>query len=750
MSPAEFIDNPDWASFIQESFEAQRARAIVDHEDCSALDVESTVSHLKTGGTLGMMPRYEQRKGQIVMTEGVTEVFNTRRHLMVEAGTGTGKSLAYLVPSVQWAWLNDTPVVVSTATKNLQDQLVSSDIPRALKTLEGDAARFKVALLKGRSNYLCLRALDDFFSGGYWTMSEGDRQAMPAFIDWLKTTADGDLDSYEGISKDELVCPGEECAGRGCRFYTRCFVYKARKRASQAHLIIVNHSLALTDAANPMTALLPAYGRLVMDEAHNLEKIATEHFSRIFSEPALKLILNRLLRSGTSRKKTSGSGGVLGSMAKQVARGGLPHKEESSNLMRLMAEITSSISALQLASSGIASAVQDLLQDTAADGPARYRASMCQTPDIKKAHARFEDCVTSLINLLHGLSESILALDDEWRVRFAEYSRQLENIAGSLTEFANDTAFVLAADKPESYVYWIERVRPRKRKAYVLLSAAPLSVADDLRQLVYTQKDSVVLCSATLRTGGNFSYMMRRLGFFDEDHEEAVRYTTLVAESPFDYFRQSLVLAPDFLPDPSQNTALYIEKFSILVEKSVIAAKGRTLVLFTSREMMNSVASIVADAFAKSGIRLLVQGEGLSRELMTMEMRKAKDPTVLFGTQSFWEGVDVAGEALVLVIMARLPFAQKGDPIVEARGEKVAREGADAFRHYLLPEAAIRFRQGFGRLIRTKSDKGVVIVADPRIVTKNYGSSFRKSIPTGVRTLSSMNELIDAETDFLV
>lgn len=748
MSPAQFIDNPNWASFIPESQDSQRARPLVSHEDCSLLDVESVVRHIKTGGTLGSMPGYEQRKGQIAMAEGVTEVFNGRRHLMVEAGTGTGKSLAYLVPSVQWAWLNDTPVVISTATKNLQDQLLSSDIPRALKTIDAKESSFRVALLKGRSNYLCLRALDDFFSGGYWTMSESDRAAMPGFIKWLQATEDGDLDSYEGISKEDLVCPGEECGGRGCRFYSRCFVYKARKRATQAHIVVVNHSLTLAEASNPLAALLPAYGRLVMDEAHNLEKIATEHFTKIFSEKALKLILNRLLRANSSRRKSTG--GVLGAMSRVLARGGLPVKDDSMRLMRLMREATSSITSLQIAASFVSSSIGHLFLDPSVDGPVRYRTSMIQTPELIKAHKQFEDSLANLINILHGLSESLISLDEEWRSRFIEHAKQLDNIAQSLTLFANDTAFVLAADKPNTHVYWVERVRPHKRKSYILASAAPLSVADDLRELVYAQKDSVVLCSATLRTGGNFTYMMRRLGFFDEDVIEAQRYTTLLAESPFDYFRQSLVFAPDFLPDPSLDNDRYVVELSNLIEKMVGVTRGRALVLFTSREMMSMTASIVRGNLASQGVELLVQGDGLSREVMTNKLRSAVVPTVLFGMQSFWEGVDVAGDALVLVIMARLPFAQKSDPVVEARGEKVAREGADAFRHYLLPEAAIRFRQGFGRLIRTKSDKGVVIVADPRIVTKNYGGAFRKSIPTGVRATSTIKELIDATTDFLV
>jgi ATP-dependent DNA helicase DinG len=234
--------------------------------------------------------------------------------------------------------------------------------------------------------------------------------------------------------------------------------------------------------------------------------------------------------------------------------------------------------------------------------------------------------------------------------------------------------------------------------------------------------------------------MAKRLGC-------AERFRMLTAESPFDYMRQALVLAPDCLPDPSSDAAAYSEALAALMKDLFGATQGRALVLFTSYEMMNAVASHARGTLAASGIRLLVQGEGVSRESMTRELREGAS-TVLFGAQSFWEGVDVAGEALSCVVLARLPFAQVGDPIIEARSEKIAREGGSAFRDYALPEAVIKFRQGFGRLIRTKRDRGVVVVTDPRIVTKSYGAVFRKSIPASVHTVTDLSELLSRVADF--
>ncbi|MBQ0031311.1 MAG: hypothetical protein KBT68_00765, partial [bacterium] len=652
--------------------------------------------------------------GQIDMSAAIVNAFNEREHLMVEAGTGVGKSLAYLIPSILWAWTNDTPVVVSTATRNLQSQLIGSDIPKALKilghqTLDGrqGSSGFKVALLKGRGNYLCLRAVGEFFSAGYWTMSDDEQELMPAFIDWLRTTEDGDLDSYEGLPRNLLSCPGEECGGRRCSFYSRCFVYKARKRAAEAHLVIVNHALVLAEATSPGSGILPGYGRLVLDEAHNLESIATEYLSHVFSLPELNRILRRLVRhhrAATEKAKevTLAAGAFIRFLGKL-----LPAKR---NVVRFKA------TGLYWKDTEILTTLQ-----TAFERP--------------------------LIELVHYLHDTCDTTED------LNLVQKLSSAAGSLLAFANSAAFVVKGEK-ESHAYWIERVGKReegrgiRRKSYIRLVAAPISVADDLHKLLYDPKDSVILCSATLRVGNDFKYMAKRLGCME-------RFQMLTATSPFDYFRQALVLAPDCLPDPSANPNEYAGALAILMRDLFSVTHGRALVLFTSYEMMNAVAATAHQLLADAGITLLVQGEGLSREAMTARLKsnnqtidKSNNGVVLFGAQSFWEGVDVAGEALSCVVLARLPFAQVGDPIIEARSEKIDREGGSSFRDYTLPEAVIKFRQGFGRLVRTKSDRGVVVVTDPRIVTKNYGATFRKSIPASVHTVTESEDLLRRVADF--
>ena len=786
MTPAEFIDDPNWAGFIPEMAGAAKQRHLPTHEDCARLDVESATMHLRKGGTLGAMPGYEERPGQIDMSGAIVRAFNEREHLMIEAGTGVGKSLAYLVPSILWSWTNDTPVVISTATRNLQSQLINSDIPKALgilghQTLDErrGSSGFRVALLKGRGNYLCLRAVSEFFAAGFWTMSADEQALMPAFIEWLHTTEDGDLDTYEGLPRHQLSCPGEECSGRRCPFYSKCFVYKARKRAAEAHLVIVNHALVLAEATAPGSGILPGYGRLVLDEAHNLESIATEYLSYEFSLPALTRILNRLIRRGKG-KRSAHAGGVLSSIERQFQKGAFVGNAAGESVMRMLNDASHLTVRIVNAAEDLFEVAALLLKPAKDRGICRYKvedgvrshslhglfkpyeADEWDEAHFLKAQTDFEAALAAMVNLLHELRDTLDDSVPEGELNYlGDLSSQVNGIADSLVAFANEANFVIRAEK-DTHAYWIERVRIERRPSHLRLVAAPLSVAEDLKRMFYDVKDSVVLCSATLRVGNDFKYMARRLGCSQGGTgvppvPDSSRFRFLTATSPFDYFRQALVLAPDCLPDPSVNPVEYAGSLALLMRDLFSVTHGRALVLFTSYEMMNAVAATAHQLLADAGITLLVQGEGLSRESMTRKLKESihhcspstsTSSVVLFGAQSFWEGVDVAGEALSCVVLARLPFAQVGDPVIEARSEKIDREGGSSFRDYALPEAVIKFRQGFGRLVRTKSDRGVVVVTDPRLVTKNYGATFRKSIPATVHTVTEPDDLLQRVAEF--
>jgi len=763
-SPAEFVDDPEWAAFLPEVRDAAKKRHLPTHDDCSRIDPAALAEHLMRGGVLGSMPDYEERPGQIDMLKAVARAFNSRGHLMIEAGTGVGKSLAYLIPAMHWALVNDTPVLVSTATRNLQGQLVGSDIPKALATLGEGAKDFRVALLKGRANYLCLRAVSEFFSSGYWTMTPEEQAEMPRFIAWLKSTSDGDLDTYDGLPRSLVSCVGDECAGRRCPYHSRCFVHRARKAAAEAHLVVVNHSLVVADAANPGAGVLPAYGRLVIDEAHNLENVATEYLRDEFSVPALARILNRLRRQGRrGRGGQASGGGVLSSVERQLRRGVLSSSPVADRVSSLLAQVPSKFVRIMDSADGLSDAVSRLLVPSGGDGPVRYRTVRGELGGVERQHslhglfkpygadewdeerflaaqAEFETELAGLVNLLHEMRDALEQSAPEGEFNYCgDLAAQIEGLAATLVEFANDANFALKGEK-DTHAYWVERIREGKRPAYIRAVGAPLSVADALKALLYDTKDSVVLSSATLRVGDSFKYMASRLGCSE-------RFTALTAPSPFDYLRQSMVFAADCLPDPTANPKGYSASLAAMLRELFTTTRGRALVLFTSHEMMRSVAENARADLADAGIRLIVQGEGMSRESMTREL-KSGSGVVLFGAQSFWEGVDVSGEALSCVVLARLPFPQVGDPMVEARSEKIEREGGSAFRDYSLPEAVIRFRQGFGRLIRSKRDRGVVVVTDPRVVTKNYGATFRKSIPASVRTVADVAQLTDMVAEF--
>jgi ATP-dependent DNA helicase DinG len=728
--------------------------------------------HLEAGGTLGSMPGYETRPGQLEMARAVACAFNGREHLMVEAGTGVGKSLAYLVPAVQWSFLNDTPVVLSTATRNLQSQLISSDLPRAARTLGDGAAKLRATVLKGRVNYLCLRMLGEYMQGGYWTLAEDERDAFGRFLEWLRGTGDGDLDDLgDEEMRARLSCPSEDCAGRACPFRAKCFVAKARARAREAHVVVVNHALVLADSDSSGSELLSAYGRIVFDEAHNLEDIATEFLSYELSRPALARLLGRLARTSRSRRGPSRPRGVLGAVERQLQRGAFPDRETAAEVREFLTKVHLQMRFVQSEGEALFAVLERLFSPAPNESVMRFRCvpqrqyslrgifadyspAQWSEEELVRAGISFEDALARLQSCVLDLAEALVEAspgashpDDPQAL--------IKAAAESIKDFMLESKFVLAASDP-SRAYWVER-RPgnarARQGAYVRLVAAPLSVAADLKRRFYDVKDSVVLCSATLRAGDRFDYMARKLGV---SLVEAGRMRSLVAASPFDYLRQACVLACGFLPDPSANAVEYGTALVNVLRDVFSATEGRGLVLFTAYEMMRAVAESVRAPLAEAGIDLFVQGDGLSREGMVAALKdgcatsagKRARRVVLFGAQSFWEGVDVPGEALSCVVLARLPFPQVGEPIVEARSDRIKENGGSPFRDYMLPEAVIRFRQGFGRLVRTRRDRGVVVVTDPRVVTKNYGAVFRRAVPASVHSVSTAADLNARTTAF--
>jgi predicted DnaQ family exonuclease/DinG family helicase len=748
----------------------QVKRTLPTHADCSPLDEAVVAGLLQPDGPLSrLMPGYEPRPGQIEMLRGVVRAFNDARHLLVEAGTGVGKSVAYLLPAVLWARLNDVPVVISTNTRNLQSQLLDKDLPLVRQMVEsldgGTQSKLKVALIKGRSNYLCLRRLGALLEHGQYEMDRTEMRSFARTVAWAVQTLSGDMDELGGGSgMDEeffgqLASLGEECPGRGCRFYRRCFLQKARDSSLQAHVVIANHALVFAEMATPGVALPPA-GQIVFDEAHNLEEAATRHFSVEVSYSRLHTLLRRLMRGGGRQ-----AGGVLDVLRRQADKGDLGGAADRRKLLlRQIRQASADVEHVRNGGHNLFRAVYALLAEAkeprrfqrAAGSPepgffcsggseggkgravvllpltAEQRAAWGGVMDaaqaFKQAVAQGDAALQALATALRRNAEGELSLHEDQAV-------DLEAGAAQMRAFALDVDFVLGGTD-EAHVFWAQRARSRERLGEVW--AAPLKIGPRLASELYARWSSVIFCSATLRVGNVFDFVAGRLGV---DQIPPERLTTCVAASPFRYPEQCAVLAPTFLPEPGADGVVYAEQLSALMLDVFILTRGRALGLFTSYEMMQRVARLLREPLAEEGIRLLVQGESGSRDQITRIFRGG-GACVLLGTHSFWEGVDVVGDALSCVVMARLPFAAVGEPIHEARCEQVQREGGHGFLQFSLPTAVIRFRQGFGRLIRHREDRGVVIVADPRLVTRNYAARFRRSLPCEVEVMPEREALL--------
>lgn len=714
-------------------------REAVDPAEYRRVNPAELAAILQRGGAVDrVLEAFEPREGQLKMLEAVIEAFNRRQHLMIEAGTGVGKTLAYLLPAMAWAELNRTPVVVSTHTLNLQSQLLDKDVPLMEAAL---GRNLKVALIKGRANYLCRRRLSFLLENSGVEIEADALPGLTGALLWAMLSESGELDDLltrfprVGPLLGLLVSSADECAGAACRVYRGCFLQRARARALAADLVIANHALVLAETDLDQVAL-PPYRQLILDEAHNIEDAATRHFSLEISSRRLRSLLRRLRRSAGAR-----SGGVLASISRQLPAAASGGDRGTRRLLRRAGLLTEAAGK----SGGLFFASLRCLPGVSGLDAMRYRIDDVTSPgwdEARLSRQRFADSLGELVVLLQELALRVEDLAGGEATFWPDLARDLRAAVKSLVSFLDDSSFVMAADD-ESHVYWLQPDPGDGNLA--ALYAAPLEVGGRLAGLLYENLESVVLCSATLSVNQNFSFMSARLGL---DHVEAGRLTLARVESPFDYAAQSRLLSPLFLPEPG-DTGAYEDALSAMLAAVAGCTGGRTLVLFTSYAMLASCASALAGPLRAIGIRLLAQGRGVSRDAITREFRRG-GKCVLLGTQSFWEGVDVVGDALSCVVLCRLPFPALGDPLVAARCEFMERHlGKRAFTAYMLPQAVLKFRQGFGRLIRHRNDRGVVIVADRRLMAKNYGLWFRRDLACPVSRYESMETMISDIGQFL-
>ncbi|HET9594592.1 MAG TPA: ATP-dependent DNA helicase [Anaeromyxobacteraceae bacterium] len=633
---------------------------------------EALLAVLGPDGALSRaLPGYEHRGDQLALAREVARALDERRYLVAEAGTGTGKTLAYLVPVA----LSGRKVVVSTATKTLQEQIWSRDLP----LLAGKAGvEVHAAYLKGRGNYYCLERGAKFAERPMFE-SRSEAALWPGVQEWARSTTTGDrseLDLPDAYGAwREISATGETCLGRDCPRYEECFVNVARARAAAADVVLVNHHLFFADLAMRTSRagveVLPSYEAVVFDEAHALEDVATEYFGLMVSSWRMEELARDAERAVADRPD-------------------------------LQALVKERAGELRKASERFFGALAEGLR-----GGARWGAS-------PRARGGSGDLKVPLDpRVLEPLARDQARLDaalDDVRDVFAEAEQALlAGLSRRAGELRVELASVTAMKEP-SRVYFAEL-----RGRGVFLRAAPVNVAEELVDRLYRRVDTAVFTSATLAAGGRLDYFRREVGLAPE-----FDVTEAVYPGPFDYRRQAALVVPDGLPEPS--APAFFEAAAAAVRELVEVTQGRAFVLSTSTRGMN----LLREALSDLPYALLLQGERPKGKLLEAFRER---PSVLFATQSFWEGVDVPGDALSLVVIDKLPFAPPNDPVVAARVRALEAEGRDAFSELSVPAAALALKQGFGRLVRTRTDRGIVAVLDRRLVAKSYGRTFLATLP---------------------
>ena len=625
------------------------------------------------GGALAAAhPGFEYRPGQLEMAQAVDAAFDAGGFVLAEAGTGTGKTLAYLVPAVQ----SGRRVVISTATRTLQEQIARKDVPFLQERLGLD---FSAMTMKGRENYLCNYRFEEFQARPHFEFVD-EAGAFSTLQRWAGETETGDRAEVAGLPDRarfwrKISARADTCLGRRCPVYDDCHLVKMRRRAEQTQILIVNHFLLFADLAvraGDFGQVIPDYDCLVIDEAHKIEAIATQYFGRRLSSWGVRELADDAARRAGAGPDSKGVALAAAELATQAGRLFAPFKE-------------------------------------AGDGRFPLAAAPGASADAARA---LHGAVGRLAARLAGIQEE----DVEWAEQIAALRRRCEEVSDDLVE-------ILEGDDPD-LVRWYE-----VKGNGVFLHASPIDVSGPLRDHLFSRLRTAVLTSATLSVAGTFEFVRRRVGIDDAEEVQV--------GSPFDYAEQGVLFLPRGLPEPSR--ASFIAEASLVVRQLLAVSEGRAFLLFTSFTHLNAMREKLV---AETDYPLLVQGEAPREYLLQRFTRTPR--AVLLGTASFWEGVDVPGADLSLVIIDRLPFAVPSDPLLVARLEDIRRQGGDPFLEYQLPDAVLALKQGAGRLIRTRRDVGILCNLDPRLTRRRYGAAFLASLPP----LSRAVHLDDAASFF--
>ena len=643
-----------------------------------------------TGGRLSEVSSYfETRPEQIKMATAVARAFEKGYHLTVEAGTGTGKSFAYLVPAIEFAVRKACRIIISTHTINLQEQLINKDIPVLSKAIPFP---FKAVLAKGRGNYLCLRRLNYAVNNSRSLFDETDA-GLGQIKKWSMETTDGTMSSLpvtpRGDVWDMIRSEHGNCNGRRCGFYNKCFYWKARRSLESANIIVANHALLFSDLAmkSKGIGLLPDYEAAIIDEAHNIEQVAEEHFGINLSNTTITYCLNNLYNEHTRKGILAGHN--IDDIIELIA-----NVKEQAKIF--FAQIEQWYKDTYAVSNG--KCHSDFIIDNLSDAIRRLRLAV---------NRRIKE---------QGGNDDEEGGGDDYQLELVRCIERLAEIEESVRCFVKQPA----DENDNVYIYWVELSGGTHNKRFSLRSA-PVEAGKDIKSCLFDRLNSVILTSATLSCGNEdkeFSFFASRVGL--------TNYNSLMLGSPFDYYNQVTLYIESGLPEP--NAPDFQDRAIEAIKKYLLQTEGKAFVLFTSYTMLRAFSDQMSHWLAASGYTLLEQGSGINRSELLREFAEDTN-SVLFGTDSFWQGVDVPGEALSNVIILRLPFAVPNHPLIQGKIEKIRQAGGNPFNQYQIPSAIIKFKQGFGRLIRKQTDTGIVAVLDSRIVTKNYGRNFLSAIP---------------------
>ncbi len=686
--------------------------------------------------------QYEDRPAQRDMAAHIADAYNDGGVVLLEAGTGVGKSFAYLVPALAWARANGQRTVVSTNTINLQEQLVGKDLPLLRRALGTEDYTPTFALLKGWRNYLCLSRMQQAVVAQRTLLEQDKLDELHSIAAWSARTSDGTLSDLPVNPTpevwDEVSAEPDLCTRLKCAHFDRCFLFRARRRAAEADVVVVNHHLLAADLSVRQAAdnweeaaVLPPYQRLILDEAHHLEDVAAGHLGVSVSSRSVRRLLSRFERNGR---------GLVPTLAHEL-RGGLDLMSRASFDL-LQQRLVPALTDARRVSDALFLRLHARLNDVPA-GQLRLDENF-GADDVWAEGLTLE--LDATLGSFRQLRDSVETIADrlqqaeqgEQRTRLVQELRAALGRLESASDGLNRTLRPAAGGAP--VVRWMERTG--RRGAEVSLSAVPLDLAPLLRELLFGRLKTVALTSATLAAGGDFGFIQSRLGLSGEDSPVTVAE---IFPSPFDYPAQCVFGIPNDLPEPRDDEMGHASAVVQVVTDLAFASDGGMFVLFTSHAALRRAADWLRDSLG-SRWPILVQGEA-PRDALLRRFREAGN-AILLGTDSFWEGVDVPGRALRALVITKLPFKVPSEPVTAARLERLAEQGEDGFMGYLLPHAALKLKQGFGRLIRGRQDAGVVVLLDPRVVTKRYGPLVLSGLPRADRIIGSWAQVRTRCEDF--